>query len=354
MPLKIVKEDITKIEADAIVCPTDKYMSDKSGLFGRVYELTGKAIERTRRTYVPLGLGEVAFTSSKALACDVVIFASVPKWQGGLDAERIILRESYLQALSLADELCCSSVALPLIGTDGYGYPKGEIYDLAVKVISEYLPKTEMTIYLCINDKSDYEFNQAVYDDLRAIIDDEDVYVAKKEIRAIGCYCDLALGEEESEELLEVQPFVMQEVDGSFFDALKRKREDISQKNKSLVEYVLELDKSFQEKLFALIDAREMTDVECYKKANVDRRTFSKIKSNANYQPSKQTAVAFAIALQLDLNCTQELLATAGYTLSQSKVFDKIIRYFIHKENYNVFEINQALFEFDQPLLGSV
>jgi hypothetical protein len=309
-------------------------------------------MERTCRTYVPLGLGEVAFTSSKALACDVVIFVSVPKWQGGLDAERIILRESYLQALSLADELCCSSVALPLIGTDGYGYPKGEIYDLAVKAISEFLKNDEMEVYLCINDKSDYEFNQAVYEDLRAIIDDE-VPVAIQAC-SLNDFYDLALGEEESEESLEVQPFVMQEVDGSFFDALKRKREDISQKNKSLVEYVLELDKSFQEKLFALIDAREMTDVECYKKANVDRRTFSKIKSNANYQPSKQTAVAFAIALQLDLNCTQELLATAGYTLSQSKVFDKIIRYFIHKENYNVFEINQALFEFDQPLLGSV
>ena len=121
-----------------------------------------------------------------------------------------------------------------------------------------------------------------------------------------------------------------------------------------IVSTLAELDKPFQEKLFALIDAREMTDVECYKKANVDRRTFSKIKSNANYQPSKQTAVAFAIALQLDLNCTQELLASAGYTLSQSKIFDKIIRYFINKENYDVFEINQALFEFDQPLLGSV
>lgn len=352
MPLIIVKEDITKIKVNAVVCPTDKYMSDTDGLFGRVYELSGESIERSRRKNVPLGLGEVALSNSGALASELLILVSVPKWKGGLDAERLILRESYVKAMAIADEYYMSSIAIPLIGADGYGYPKDEIYDLAVRTISECLEKTEVTVYLCIGDKSDYEFNQAVCEDLRAIIDDE-VPIALQEC-SLNAFYDLDFNSDESEDVLEVQACVMQEVDGSFFDNLKRKRERISQKNKSLIDYLAELDKPFQEKLFALIDAREMTDVECYKKANVDRRTFSKIKSNANYQPSKQTAVAFAIALQLDLNCTQELLASAGYTLSQSKIFDKIIRYFIHKENYDVFEINQALFEFDQPLLGSV
>ena len=114
-----------------------------------------------------------------------------------------------------------------------------------------------------------------------------------------------------------------------------------------------EKDKSFGEKLFALIDESGMTDVECYKKANVDKKTFSKIKCNLKtYKPSKQTAVAFAIALKLDLDATQDLLASAGMTLSRGLVFDKIIRFFIQNENYDLCELNETLFEFDQPLLG--
>ena len=183
-------------------------------------------------------------------------------------------------------------------------------------------------------DKESYSFSQKLFNDIKAFIDDEyvdehnddnyDFYNGN--FMLSECYLDPTMVESEASD----KSFSIQ----------------------SLKDYVKNMDRSFQEMLFDLIDESGMSDVECYKKANIDKRIFSKIKSKKDYHPSKQTVIAFAISLQLDLDTTQELLATAGYTLSKSNIFDKIIRYFIHVGNYDVFEINEALFEFDQVLLG--
>jgi hypothetical protein len=200
-------------------------------------------------------------------------------------------------------------------------------------------------VYICVFDRKSYEFSKKLFTEISEFIDDE--YVEERDEDCIA-----ALEEFErsfSEELIckECAPAPSAPI------MANQCYPKGSAGDKSLEEYMKSMDKPFAYKLFDWIDERGMTDVECYKKANVDKRIFSKIKSNKNYHPSKQTAVAFAISLQLDLDTTQELLATAGMTLSRSNVFDKIIRYFIHNGNYDIFEINEALFEFDQVLLGS-
>jgi len=127
-----------------------------------------------------------------------------------------------------------------------------------------------------------------------------------------------------------------------------------SSQQRKLDDLEFELGETFAESLFRLIDERELNDVQVYKKANIDRKLFSKIKSNTDYQPSKMTAIAFSISLELNLDQTKDLLNKAGYSLSPSSKFDKIIQYFIEDENYDLYEINQVLFAFNQKTIGGL
>ena len=333
MPLHIIRQDITKLKVDAIVNTTNQEMIGYSGVDFAVHAIAGKDLDMECARIAPLGLGEVKITSGYGLPCKYVIHTSGPIWQGGLLGESIILRSCYTESLKMAMKHKCRSVAFPLISAGTYGYPKDQVLKFAVQTITEFLYKNELNVYLCVFDKASYSFSQKLFHDIKAFIDDE--YVDEHDDNY-----DLYNGN-----------FMLSEC------CLAPTMEEPTAFNKSksigsLREYVKNMDRSFREMLFDLIDESGMTDVECYKKANIDKRIFSKIKSKNDYHPSKQTVIAFAISLRLDLDTTQELLATAGYTLSRSNVFDKIIRYFIHVGNYDIFEINEALFEFDQVLLG--
>jgi len=341
------------MRVDAVVNTTNEKMVGYSGVDFAMHQAAGPELAVACDKLAPLGLGTAKITPGFNLDAKYIIHTSGPVWQGGLAGESIILKSCYVESLNLAVEYGCNSVAFPLISSGAYGYPKDQVLSYAVQIISEFLFDHELTVYLCVYDRTSYEFSRQLFAEIKEAIGD-----AFEEKR--NFLCDTRLLAEEfncapcTPPAVEYAKAPTQRKNAVSASCERRRARDSgSMENKSLHEYMQSMEKTFAYKLFDLIDERGMTDVECYKKANVDKKTFSKIKCNPDtYKPSKQTAVAFAIALQLNLDETQELLACAGLTLSRSFAFDKIIRYFIQKEIYDIFVINEALFEFDQVLLG--
>ena len=339
------------MQVDAIVNTTNVNMIGYSGVDRAVHIAAGPELDRECSQLPRLGLGSAVVTGGYNLPAKHVIHTVGPKWCGGKSGESIILRSCYTESLKLAVKHGFETVAFPLISSGVHGFPKDEVLKFATSTIAEFLSENELTVYLCVFDKESYTFSKTLFDDIKSFMESDTDWSEPSDT-----YVDIdARSYSTSARRCTVLP---QERDDStlfFIDPLPAPRESKSVPSieKSLDEYLEDHDRSFREMLFELIDNSGMSDVQCYKNANIDKRIFSKIKSLSGYHPSKQTAVAFAISLKLDLEQTQELLATAGYTLSSNNVFDKIIRYFIHRKNYNVFDINEALFEFDQLTLGS-
>ena len=349
MPLQIIRQDITKMNVDAIVNTTNEEMVGYSGVDLAVHTIAGRELDKECEGLAPLFLGKAKITSAYNLPCKYVIHTSGPKWRGGNNGESEILRSCYVESLKLAVENGCETVAFPLISSGIYQYPKDEVLKFAIQIITEFLFENELSVYLCVYDKKSYSFSQKLFNDIKAFIDDDYVTLRDEDFyenfqRDLdGDFGDIS--------------YSRQSCESRRMPPRKERCEtyaisEASFLGKSLKDYIKDMDKSFRDMLFELIDKSGMSDVECYKRANVDKRTFSKIKSNKDYRPSKQTVIAFAISLKLDITHTQKLLETVGFTLSNSSVFDKIIRYFIYNKNYDIFEINEALFEFDQTLLG--
>ena len=341
MPLQIIRQDIVKMKVDAIVNTTNEEKVGYSGLDLAIHTVAGPRLDEECASLPPLAFGKAQITSAYNLPAKYVIHTAGPVWCGGGFGEEETLRSCYLESLRLAVEHGCRTVAFPLISAGVYRFSKDKVLKFAIQTITDFLFEHELTVYICVFDSESYSFSRKLFEEIKSYIDDD--YVAThtedyyddvcSDIRALEeCLC------KESEETYSVSAsFAMPTGAGG----------------KSLEEYVSERDVSFREMLFDLIDRSGMTDVECYKRANVDKRTFSKIKGKKDYRPSKQTVIAFAVSLRLSLEETQTLLATVGFTLSRSTVFDTIILYFIDRGNYDIFEINEALFEFDQTLLGS-
>ena len=321
MSLEIIRNDITKVHADAIVNTANPQVAIGAGVDATIYEAAGKEeLLAERKKIGVIRPGEVAVTPAFKLPAKYIIHAVGPAWEGGNKGEIETVAQCYRRSLEKAKELECESIAFPLLASGTYGFPKDVALKTAVSEISGFLFNNEMLVYLVVYDKKSFEISGKAFSDIAEYISESDVIEQKYHNQSV-----------------------------SF---LKRRKAEAASK-KDIDEIILNKEETFQEYLFNLIDAKGLEDKEVYKKANIDRKHFSKIKSNVNYNPSKRTALAFAIALGLNISETKELLLKAGIALSPSNAFDIIIEYCIENGITDIYEINCILFKHDQATLGA-
>ena len=347
MPLEIVRNDITKMKVDAIVNAAKESLLGGGGVDGSIHRAAGHRLLEECRKLGGCRTGDAKITKAYDLPCRYVIHTVGPLWQGGGHGEREKLVSCYRKSLALAKEYGCETVAFPLISAGSYGYPKEQALRVAADTIGDFLAENEMRVYIVVFDKTAFKIGSELFSDIAEYIDDNYVEAfadARRErMRRWEQMASLPIDEydttEETPTLCDygLPPFAAQ---------AKSAEPDLG-------DMLKELDAGFSETLLKLIDRTGKKDSEIYKKANVDRKLFSKIRNNPDYKPSKTTALAFAIALELDLEETKDLISRAGYALTHSSKFDVIIEYFIKRGQYNIFVINEALFAFDQSLLGA-
>ena len=334
MPLEIVRNDITKMTVDAIVNAANESLLGGGGVDGAIHYAAGPGLLAECKTLGGCKTGKAKITGGYNLPAKYVIHTVGPIYEDGKHGEKALLESCYRESLALALKHNCETVAFPLISSGVYGYPKDQALKVAINVISDFLLENEMKVYIVIFDKAAYKISEKLFSDIAEYIDDN--YVDehtdyRRESMRMNAPMQASVG------LFEVD---LCECKAMLSD------DDLDAKLK-------QIDESFSQMLLRKIDEKGMTDAECYKKANIDRKLFSKIRSDVHYKPSKPTAIAFAISLELSLDETEDMLKKAGFALSHSNKFDIIIEYFINKGNYNIFEINEALFAFDQSLLGA-
>ncbi|MCR5009954.1 MAG: macro domain-containing protein [Clostridia bacterium] len=400
MPLEIIRNDITKVRADAIINTANPNVAVGDGVDSAVYAAAGRDLLLAERAKIgPLRPGECAVTPAFALPAKYIIHTVGPAWEGGDKGEVETVAKCYRNSLEKAKELNCESAAFPLISAGTYGFPKDVALKTAVSEISGFLFGCDMTVYLVVYDKKSFEVSGKAFSEIKSYIDESDVVIREHRRTELG---GNALRQPRNvysesfglfpDEASETAPYASaQPADGTLrpqrsfsvespasSSAAKKRRAGIFSSivgrdkpekktvgsippsavpvpvpNKSIDDVIKEKDDTFQQYLLRIIDRKGLTDPEVYKKANIDRKHFSKIRSNVNYNPSKKTALALAVALELNLDETRDLLLKAGMALTRSSIFDIIMEYCIEHRMTDIHEINCILFEYGQPTLGA-
>ena len=366
MSFQIVRNDITKVKADVIVNTANPFPVIGSGTDSAVYQAAGELnLLAERKKIGNIAPGQVAVTPAFDLPAKFIIHTVGPAWEDGNHSERDILHSCYEKSLAKAAELKADSIAFPLIATGVYGFPKDEALNIALAEIGKFLLTHDMKVILVVFDRKAFELSEQLVGDIDEFIDDHGVRVAREaeygscmdrlerrrmEMSSMLADADKELfhrrtelkDAEKEEEIFDGIPAPMAPMSAPLMDMEDESLDDVLQNTGD----------TFQQKLFQLIDASGMDDVTVYKKANIDRKVFSRIRCKEDYKPKKKTAVAFAIALQLDMPTMLDLLSRAEIAFSPSNKFDLIITYFVTHGIYDIFEINAALFKYGQPILG--
>ena len=359
MPFEIVRNDIVNMQVDAIVNTVSRKPGIGYGVDAGIHKKAGPELLSAREQVGFIEVGHAAITPGFALDAQYVIHTVGPVWRDGNHHEERLLRECYENALMLAAEHHCESIAFPLLSAGNNGFPKPLALQTAINAISSFLMEHEMQIYLVVFNRNAVALSEKLFRSVQSYIDEN--YILNKTLDEYGISNKRCVRGDEIEKLqreLRKRRMTRREVmlQEDYRDCTKIPAAfsvSASADCRNLDELLKKTDASFSETLLKLIDRVGKTDVEIYKKANVDRKLFSKIRNNPAYKPSKATALAFAIALELNLDETKDLIGRAGYALTHSSKFDIIIEFFITHQNYDIFEINEALFAFDQSLLGA-
>ena len=342
MPLNIVQQDITTLRVDAIVNAANPALQQGGGVCGAIFAAAGE--RRMRAACDAIGscsVGGAVITRGFSLPARWVIHAVGPVWQGGEKGEEALLRSCYRNALRLASEHGLHSIAFPLISAGIYGYPREEALQVAVSEIGAYLLTHDLDVTLALFGRDHTLQDSPRFRGIRAFLG------AKPEQKIpVGVFSARKQARDESGEL-PVGAFSS----ASMPSSMSAKPPIVAQTR--LEEAALRTGESFSQRLLRLIDERGLSDPEVYRRANLDRRLFSKIRGNKDYQPSRNTALALAVALRLNLDQTADLLRTAGYALSPASRADRIVEYFIENGTYDIFAINEALYAFEENLLGA-
>ena len=338
MPFEIVRNDITHMQVDAIVNAASRYPRVNAGVDSAIHKKAGPLLLEARKQVGYIQPGSAALTPAYELNANYVIHAATPVWVDGQQGEAQLLRQAYDHCLKLAQQHRCESIAFPLLASGNHGFPKGKALQVAVAAFSEFLMEHEMQIYLVVFSKESLSLSEKLVQKVASYIDEN--YVAAYEQQTYGS----------GDRRRFRRPMPKEE---ECMPAPCSAAALSTATPKSLDAYIKEKAAGFTETLLSLIKKRGLKNSTVYKRANISKQHFSKLINDPDARPSKATAIALALALELDLEGTRDLIGRAGYALTNSSTFDLIIRYFIEHGQYNVIEINIALYEFDQALLGA-